>query len=78
MSGVEQLEVRVVRLEEAEARRRDLWLESGLQGQAHGRGHADTQAIRTDVTELRAEFRTEMTEAKQQLADRSRGMAELP
>ncbi len=72
MSSVEELEARVAQLEELEAQRRDLVLGARAEATAYGLGlvHADTQAIRQDVTELRAEAAT-----RQDLDDLSARMA---
>jgi hypothetical protein len=52
---VEELAVRVARLEEDMSRIRDLRLDVGLQAQAYGLSlvHTDTQAIRADVAEVK-------------------------
>lgn len=78
MSRVEELEARVAHLEEVEARRRDVVLDSHLQGTAYGLGlvHADTQVIRAematrhDVDELRAEMNGRVDELRAEMSRR--------
>jgi hypothetical protein len=64
---VEELAVRVARLEEDVSRIRDLRLDVGLQAQAYGLSlvHTDTQAIRADVAEVKAD----VAEVKQMLGE---------
>jgi ABC-type transporter Mla subunit MlaD len=57
MNSVEDLEARIAHLEDLEAQRRDLTLDSRLQATSYGLGlvHADTQAIRSELSDFRVE-----------------------
>ena len=57
MNTIGDLEARVAYLEDLEAQRRDLSLDARLQGTSYGLGlvHADTQAIRLELSDFRVD-----------------------